>query len=204
MRDGDIRSELDDYLRRRHADDPNTLIRHEMGLCGGKRRIDVALLNGEISGYEIKSDEDTLYRLFGQADVYGRVLDRVTLVTTTRHKEKAASLLPSWWGVMVARLEQGQVVFDPEREPDVNTGHDSFALAQLLWRGEALEELKIRGLSKGLSKKARHYVWMALAQSVAIEDLRVLVRERVKARPEWLVAQRYEQSGATLPTVATE
>ncbi len=204
MRDGDIRSELDAFLRQQHADDPNTLIRHEMGLCGGKRRIDVALLNGEISGFEIKSDEDTLFRLFGQADAYRRVLDRVTLVTTSRHKEKAISLLPSWWGVKVARQSQGCVTLDTEREPGINTELDSFALAQLLWRGEALEELKNRGLSKGLSKKARHYVWLALAQSVTIEELRVLVRERVKARPEWLVAPRYARSGAMHPTVATE
>ena len=47
MRDGDIRRELDALLRRQHAEVPGTFIRHEMGLCGGKRRIDVALLNGE-------------------------------------------------------------------------------------------------------------------------------------------------------------
>ena len=204
MRDGDIRKKLDAHLRWYHADDPDTLIRHEMGLCGGERRIDVALLNGEISGFEIKSDEDTLFRLFGQADAYRKVLDRVTLVTTSRHKEKAISVLPLWWGVMVARQEQGSVILEPERAPDINTGLDPFALAQLLWRGEALDELKSRGLSKGLSKKARHYVWLALAQSVAIDELRDLVRERIKARTEWLADQRYAQSGATPPTAATE
>jgi hypothetical protein len=178
MRDGDIRRELDALLRKRYAGDLNTLIRHEMGLCAGQRRIDVALLNGEISGYEIKSDEDTLFRLLGQADVYGRVLDRVTLVTTSRHQEKSMGLLPLWWGIIVARQERGRVTLETVREPDINNELDSFALAQLLWRDEALEELKTRGLSKGFSKKARHYVWLELAQAVSIEELRVLVRAR--------------------------
>ena len=204
MRDGDIRRELDALLRQQHAGAPDTLIRHEMGLCGGERRIDVALLNGEISGYEIKSDEDTLFRLLGQADAYRRVLDRITLVTTPRHQDKAMGLLPLWWGIIVARQERGRVILETVREAGINTELSSFALAQLLWRGEALEELKTRGLSKGLLKKARHYVWLALAQAVAVEDLRNLVRERVKARPEWLAAPLRVQSDAMQPTVATE
>ena len=204
MRDSDIRHQLDALLREQHANDPNTLIRHEMGLCGGERRIDVALLNGEISGYEIKSDEDTLFRLLGQAEVYKRVLDKLTLVTTSRHQEKAMGLLPSWWGVMVAHQEKGQVILDLIREPGINTELDSFALVQLLWRGEALEELKSRGLAKGLSKKARYYVWFTLAQALDIEELRTLVREKVKARPEWLSGPPREQSDATHPTVANK
>lgn len=203
MRDGDIRRELDDQLRRRHAEEPDTLIRHEMGLCAGERRIDVALLNGEISGYEIKSDEDTLFRLLGQATVYAQVLDRVTLVTTPRHQEAAAGLLPLWWGIMVARQKRGRITLKTIREPAANRRLDPFSLAQLLWRDEALDELKSRGLGRGLSKKARHYVWLALAENVAIEELRDLVRERIKARPEWPGGRLHAQDGVTRPIVAT-
>lgn len=201
MRDGDIRRELDALLRQQHAGDPHALIRHEMGLCAGERRIDIALLNGELSGYEIKSDEDTLLRLHGQAAVYGRVLDRVTLVTTPRHREKSFSLLPLWWGIMVARQERGRITLDTIREPGINTDLDSFALAQLLWRDEALDELKSRGLSKGLSKKARHYGWLALAQAVKMEELRNLVRERLKARPAWSGGPPHVRSGVKPPTL---
>ena len=97
MRDSDIRMALHGLLQARYGDDPNTLIRHEVGLCAGKRRIDVALVNGELAGYEIKSDEDTLIRLAGQAEVYSRVLDRVTLVTTEHHLDHALDVIPYWW-----------------------------------------------------------------------------------------------------------
>ena len=204
MRDCDIRSELHVLLHQQHAGEPDTLIRHEMGLCAGKRRVDVAILNGEIAGYEIKSDVDSLSRLHGQADDYGQVLDRVTLVTTSRHLEKSMNLLPTWWGVIEARQEHGRVTLETVREPEINPELDPFALAQLLWREEALEELRTRGLSKGLSKKARYYLWQALAQAFATEDLRNLVRERIKARPEWKVAPPHGRNDATPPTVATQ
>ena len=64
-------------------------------------------------------------------------------------------LLPTWWGVMVAKQHQGRIVFEEVRRPAVNTDLDPFALSQMLWRGEALEELRAKGLSKGLSNKAR-------------------------------------------------
>ncbi|MYB83139.1 MAG: sce7726 family protein [Chloroflexi bacterium] len=204
MRDCDIRNKLDVFLRQQHADGSDTLIRHEMGLCAGQRRVDIALLNGEISGYEIKSDVDSLIRLLGQADVYGRVLDRVTLVTTSRHLEKSMTLLPTWWGVMIAKQERGCVTLETVREPETNPELDPFALAQFLWREEALEELKKRGLSKGISKKARFYLWQALVQAIPIEDLRDLVRERIKARPSWIDAPRHGQNGARPPIVATQ
>ena len=202
MRDGDIRRELDALLRRQHAEVPGTFIRHEMGLCGGKRRIDIALLNGELAGFEIKSDEDTLLRLSGQASVYNQVLDRVTLVTTPHHQEKAIKLLPTWWGVMVAKQHKGRIVFEEVRQPAVNTDLDPFALSQMLWRGEALEELRAKGLSKGLSNKARHYVWLALSKASPTGELRDMVRERIKDRLGSTGDPPHGQSGVK-PPIAT-
>ena len=203
MRDGDIRLKLDAVLQRRHAGKPGTLIRHEMGLCAGQRRIDMALLNGEIAGYEIKSDLDTLSRLAGQAETYQRVLDRMTLVTTARHKEEAMDLLPTSWGIIVACCKHGQIVLRTERKARKNTALDAYSLAQFLWRDEALQELKKRGLARGLSGKARHYMWVALAQAVPVRELRNIVRERVKARPGWLDGQPRGQGDVMQPNATS-
>jgi len=183
LRDSDIRTELERLLRSIHLDD--TLFRHELGLCSGKRRIDLALVNGELSGYEIKSDEDTLHRLAGQAAEYGRVLDRAFLVTTQRHLHTALRQLPDWWGVLVASSNRGRVEINVAREEKVNRTHDPLALAQLLWREEALDELRLRGKSHGLLKKARYYIWVALTEAVEITELRQIVRDRLKARRDW-------------------
>ena len=185
MRDSDIRLALDALLRARYIGDPETIIRHEVGLCAGKRRIDVITVNSEICGYEIKSDEDTLKRLAGQAETYEQVLDRAILVTTKRHLDIAQSILPTWWGIMVAHTEHGDICLETIRESALNNHHVAFSLAQLLWREEALEELRIREKGQGLSKKARYYVWVALTDTISLEELHSVVRARIKARPEW-------------------
>ena len=185
MNDGDIRRILEHHLRRRHAGEPGTLIRHEMGICAGRRRIDVAVIGREISGYEIKSDADSLTRLAGQAQDYGLVLDRATLVTAPRHLEKAERALPDWWGVILAHGPEQEATLEPVREPGTNPGTDPFALAQLLWRNEAMEELKSRDMARGLSKKTRHHVWKTLAESLPREEIRDLVIMRLTSRPLW-------------------
>jgi len=107
-------------LRTLHEGEPDTLIRHEVGLCASERRVDMAVVNGEFIGYEIKSDEDTLVRLSGQAEAYSRVLDRAVLVTTRRHIDAALRELPEWWGVIVATEDGGNVHLCFVRSPSRN------------------------------------------------------------------------------------
>ena len=184
MFDTDIRAVLVDQLRSEHSG-TDTLVRHEVGICAGKRRVDVAVVNGEFSGYEIKSDFDTLTRLAGQATAYGQVLDRAIIGTTHRHLEHALDSLPHWWGVFMAERISGDVKLEELRAPVLNSDLDPFALAQLLWRDEAMEELRSRDLAKGLSAKARHYVWLVLAEALPLSELKDVVRTRLKERQEW-------------------
>jgi hypothetical protein len=60
MRDRDVRAALLRRLSSDYADDADTRIVEEMGVWSGSVRIDVAVINGELSGYELKSDRDTL------------------------------------------------------------------------------------------------------------------------------------------------
>jgi hypothetical protein len=200
LRDSDIRLRLDAMLREVHShESDSTLIRHEVGLCAAERRIDVAVINGEFTGYEIKSDEDTLRRLAGQVQAYGRVLDRAILVTTKRHLQAAIEELPAWWGIMLATETDGEIAISYVRCSSTNVQQDSFSLAQQLWRDEALEELQMRGRAGGLGKKARYYVWLALAEAVSIDELRQIVRNRVKARQGWSGGQLHGQCGEQVP-----
>ena len=184
MHDLDIRLALHALLLRTWGD-ADTRIRHELGLSMGKRRIDVAVINNELVGYESKSDEDTLIRLTAQAGAYGRVFDRVILVTTQRHLDGANAMLPPWWGIIVAHNDNGIIHLEDVRAPTLNNQYDAFSLAQLLWRAEALEELRLRGQGRGLSKKARYYIWTALAKAVPLDELRSIVRTRLRSRRKW-------------------
>ncbi|WP_053373455.1 sce7726 family protein [Paenibacillus sp. FJAT-27812] len=187
-RDIDIRASLHSVLRKEHKNEPDTLILDELGLCQGDARIDVAVVNGAINGYEIKSESDTLERLPRQTDAYNRVFDTVTILTASRFIEGIEDIIPEWWGITKAEMDaDGIVHFFPYRMPHQNPSIDPIALAQLLWREEALSVLKERGLHKGLLSKPRQVLWSALAEQLELSDLQDEVRKRLKARSRWRV-----------------
>ncbi len=88
MRDPDIRQKLRADIERQHRADPDTLIVDELGLCQGAVRVDLAVVNAALHGYEIKSERDTLVRLPGQQEGYSRALDFVTVVTAEGHASR--------------------------------------------------------------------------------------------------------------------
>ena len=96
--DVDIRPVLRRSLLASTAGEDSVVV-EELGLCRGQVRVDLAVVNGSLHGYEIKSDRDSLDRLAGQADVYSKVLDQVTLVVGERHLAHAMDRVPAWWGV---------------------------------------------------------------------------------------------------------
>ena len=102
MRDRDVRAAVRQDLDARHGGDTETRIVEEMGIWSGTVRIDIAVINGELWGYELKSERDTLERLPAQAKLYSRVFDRVTLVVGTRHVGAAEDAVPPWWGLTIA------------------------------------------------------------------------------------------------------
>jgi hypothetical protein len=182
MRDIDIRQELFREMNRLHSDDADTLIMPELGLCQGIARIDLAVVNGSVHGYEIKSEQDTLARLRGQAAIYNRALEFVTIVASPNHAEKIANIIPPWWGVWAACGCRDRVRLEILKEASPNPTIDPFALAQLLWREEALAALADRGLATGLRNKPRAELWRRLASVLTIEELGDTVRGCLKRR----------------------
>src|SRR5690606_31017878 len=102
-RDSDVRAALMKNVISNHLANPSTLVVEEFGLDRGGCRVDVAVLNGLMHGYEIKSDADTLARLPSQVTSYSAVLDKATLVVGACHVERALELVPNWWGIRVVR-----------------------------------------------------------------------------------------------------
>ena len=186
MLDRDIRLSVERELRRIHGEEPGTLYRHELGLCMGGTRVDVAAINGQITGCEIKSARDKLDRLSRQVELYDRVLDCAVLVVEGKHTEKASGLLPEHWGVWLATATaDGTARLEVIRESSINSHVEPLAVAQLLWRAEAMDELRVRGKARGLSNKSRWYVWDRLVDELPLAELQLVTRERLKARREW-------------------
>jgi hypothetical protein len=185
MRDADIREALRTRIDAQFADDPDTLVVDELALVFEDARVDVAVVNGALYGFEIKSERDTLARLPQQAFAYSRVFDHVAIVTGPKHLASAAALVPEWWAIHAAEENGGTVAIVEHRAGVMNPSVDPIAIAQLLWRDEALEELQRRELGRGLSKKPRRELAEVLSRELALDELRDLVRNRLRSRSQW-------------------
>ena len=183
MRDIDIRRRLLDDLAASEGKD--ALIIEEFGLCRGTARVDVAVVNGSLNGYEIKSERDTLERLPAQQDVYDRVFDTVTIVCGSQHIAKITEQVSTWWGIWLAVEEDNVIRFKTIREAETNPCVDPMSLAQCLWRDEALSILKTFDLHKGLLSKPRMVLWQRLTEMLSAEELGECVRNHLKARDGW-------------------
>lgn len=192
MKDRDVRDAIKAHLNALHSRDSNTRIVEEMNVWSGTVRIDLAVINGELSGFELKSDRDTLKRLPLQAEIYSRVFDRVTLVVGHKHASKSIPLIPPWWGVTVARSsgDGDTVSLSHERPASINPAPDAHLIAEFLWKDEAIAVLSKYCLDKGWRAKRIRLLHERLAENLPLEALKDEVREVLKARTNWLGQSR--------------
>ena len=185
MKDFHIRTALKRELLASHADDPGTAIIEELGILHGSCRIDLAVVNGVMHGYELKSDRDTLLRLPRQIQAFAAVFDYVTLVVGERHVRLAVEIIPDWWGVRSVRLDSGKLSFCDLKLPMTNPSPDPMAVVRLLWRQEAMDLLReVRG-TNAVRIKSRERIYAELVAAASCGYLRGAVRQRLKNRADW-------------------
>jgi len=184
-RDIDVRRKLHETVAAEFSTDPGSIILDEFCVLDGECRIDLAIVNGQLHGYEIKSDADTLDRLPAQLAAYNAVFDRITIVAGSRHAEKAFGMVPHWWGLTTAVTEGRRVVLRRERATHVNEHIDPVAVAGLLWRDEVSTVLKQRCGGHGLSGHPRALLRKLLAALMPVDELRAVVRTALKQRKDW-------------------
>jgi hypothetical protein len=185
LRDSEIRTALREKLRSIHADEPDTAIIDELSLSQGEARVDLAVVNGSFSGYEIKSDRDTLCRLPHQLAVYELCFNTITIVVGSRHIEACAESVPGWWGIWEATCGvDATVILEERRAPITNNRISPQQVVQLLWRNEVLEALKELGVNVR-TKATRRELWEMLIDTLCPPDLFKTVRDRLRARGDW-------------------
>lgn len=185
MKDQDIRPVLIDKLLREHKNCKDTRLIEELGLCQGDARIDIAVVNGTLHGYEIKSEKDTLVRLDKQQEIYNKTLSYVTIVASDKHLNNISNQVPEWWGIDKAIQSASTIKIKKVRKPKKNPSIDSHSLVQLLWRDEALDLLKELGLSKGMNKKPRKLIWNKLVENMTGNKLEKIIHKTIKLREGW-------------------
>lgn len=184
--DTTIRSALKKKLKNRHAKDKKVRIIEELGIRHGAARVDIAVINGFMHGYEIKSDRDTLQRLPEQMHVFNSVFDKITLVVGKNHLYDAINIVPDWWGITVAKINTNDsVIFNVIRRGENNKDQDGVSVANLLWRKEALGILEEMGEAQGLYSKPRSFIYEKLSTVCDRKTIRKRVREAIFLREDW-------------------
>lgn len=186
LKDSDLRRALHAGEIRRHClREADSRVIDELGIFEGRYRMDVAVVNSGLHGYEIKSAADNLERLPAQQESYNKIFDRIVLVADEKHVEEAFKLLPQHWGLIAASSVSGKPLLKEIWPARQNPHVDAYALCQLLWRDEALSILRKQKLSFGLWSQPRKRLWRVLAESMELSELKTIVRQTLKNRQNW-------------------
>lgn len=179
-----IRKKLTRILLEQH----DTLgVIQELEVARGRARADVVRLsNGDIHAYEIKSDLDTLRRLPRQIQYYNEVFSTVTLVVGINHVVEALYLVPDWWGVIVAELDDAKLRLSPIRQVQQNTYTDYEAISGLLRKHELMRVLNRCGVSSSSYRMSKQGLIQKAQQEISKESLVEQLTSTLLARKERL------------------
>jgi hypothetical protein len=186
LNDPDIRAALFRQRLRRQKTHPNTLVINELGLAHAKSRIDVAVINGCIHGYEIKSAKDSLERLGSQIDIYRQTLQKLTIVAASKHLDSVISLAPDWCGIIEA--EQGPrygIRLNITRIARTNPEIEPVMMAHLLWRTEVIDILVQNGFQPKELRRPRKQLYEMLCEALTLREITTAIRTFMMQRQTW-------------------
>ena len=173
------------HLRRQHSQS-RTLIVDELGLAHAQSRIDIAVINGCIHGYEIKSSKDNLARLHTQMNVYRKTLHKLTIVTASKHLSKILWEMPDWCGIVCAdKGPRGGINFRSIKSARSNPEVDPFQLAHLLWKSEVAELLIRLGYKPSELRLPRKRMYRMLCEISTSQQITASIYKAMTSRSEW-------------------
>jgi hypothetical protein len=185
MLDEDIRAALKLVLRQ---SDPSGAIIDELPLMRGRGRADLAFVNGELWGFEIKSEGDSLVRLGAQKENYEKVFEFNTLVAARKHLKLARRRIPKTWGIIEAKRVNGEIELVHRRQPQRNHAINNSALTRLLWKNECRRILRKAQIHT--NPQAPVIDLWKLIETLDSDQLCTEVREALKQRQAKAALQR--------------
>lgn len=155
IREKDIKAALIDWLYDRGQLDDAVIV-NEMAVANWSRRADIAVANGRLYAYEIKSSADTLKRLPGQVDLFACYFDKVTVVAATKFVSKILESYPSEVGVLEVIDDAGVARIRQVRSGRLSETRDAAILSGFLTKVDLLQLLKSEGveIAADLSRRA--------------------------------------------------
>lgn len=196
--DSDIRNllfrsflSIDEYIKEK-----DTIIINEMDVCAGISRVDIAVVNGKIHGYEIKSKQDNLDRLPQQIESYNQIFDTMTIVAYEDHIEKIKAIVPKWWEIKCVTEKNNKIKFKNVRKGKKNSNINIYNVAMLLWKDEMIDLLlTYSNITKGYKSKTRSELSKMIEKNIDSKIILDYVRHALKSRQDWRAVPLQTLSG---------
>jgi hypothetical protein len=187
MIDPIIRFHLLKELKRKYVSSGNEINRivNEMSVCKGLARVDIAVINGSLHGYEIKSSEDTLVRLDNQLRTYFKCFDYISVVTTEKHLSGVFVHCPENVGISEIISVGDKVKIIQRRKARKNKDVDAISILELLWKVELLKLANLNQLTQKINSKSKDYICNYIADNLNISKIQYFVRSLLKIREGW-------------------
>lgn len=141
LRESEIKAALIDRLVDRGMLQ-NAVLINEMVVANWSRRVDLAIANGNLHAYEIKSDLDSLKRLDGQLVAYLARFDKTTVVCAPRFTSEVLRRTPAFVEVLEVGLVDKEISFKVVRRGVLRPIQDKEILAAFLLKSELAALLK--------------------------------------------------------------
>lgn len=184
LTDFDIRNSLINQIKKDNHK-KNYRILEELVICDGSSRIDIAVANGKLLGYEIKSDYDTLDRLDNQIKYYNKTFENITIIVGKKFEQVILEYVPTYWGVSVAyRNKFGNVTIKRIRASKVNKNLSKPHLLDLLWNHEIKLLLKQYNIT-GYSREKRAGLKNMAIENLSLNDIKKYTIKQLKTRTGW-------------------
>ncbi|WAT26314.1 sce7726 family protein [Pseudomonas sp. GXZC] len=175
----DIKILLVDWLFERKMVDDAVII-NEMVVANWSRRADIAVANGRLYGFEIKSQFDSLKRLPGQLESFQQYFDKVLVVAAPKFISAIQRDYPEHIGILEVSAASGRPRLRQVRAGRINEVKDVAKLTSLITKIELERFLRAGGVG-GIANLSRAEM-VKMCSDKNIKRLRGYVLSCIKER----------------------
>jgi len=142
-------------------------------------RADLALANGRLVGFEIKSQKDNLKRWSSQMTAYTNVFDEIWLCSHGKHLHQALNITEKHIGVLVVD-DTGSITV--VRYAAENHKLNFYDLSGLLWKEELMEFALLNNIMEVKSRMTKNEIRDVMEEKSNLNQLKPYVLKKLKAR----------------------
>ncbi|MDC5295211.1 sce7726 family protein [Acinetobacter baumannii] len=183
----DIRTALRNWVYKKFELKQNDILINELGFWNKDPestvdcsfRADLALANGRLVGFEIKSQKDSLKRWTSQMMAYNNVFDEIWLCSHGKHLHRALDITDKHIGVLAVD-DSGSITV--VRYATENTKLNFYDLSGLLWKEELLAFAALNNIIEVKSRMTKNEIRDILSKYSSVNKLKPYLLQKLKER----------------------